>query len=112
MGRAYLHGLMAGGRAGVDRTIAILPDHIVRNMKLLEVASIEELNPAHVTQLEHFTPRAPSRVREAASAAKTQAKRRAATTRTHLPVVVRGGRSRVLHTRPAAAHPDAVECQL
>jgi len=58
IGRAYLYGLMAGGRAGVDRTIAILADQIVRTMKLLGVASIDELGPQHVTQLERLTPRA------------------------------------------------------
>jgi len=58
IGRAYLYGLMAGGRAGVDRTIAILSDQIIRTMKLLEVASIEELTPAHVTQLARLAPRA------------------------------------------------------
>ncbi len=58
IGRAYLYGLMAGGRAGVDRTIAILRDEIVRTMKLLGVASLEELNPGHVTQLQRLTPRA------------------------------------------------------
>jgi len=57
IGRAYLYGLMAGGRAGVDRTIAILGEQIVRTMKLLGVASLEELNPGHVTQLERLTPR-------------------------------------------------------
>ena len=57
IGRAYLYGLMAGGRAGVDRTIAILSDQIIRTMKLLEVASIEELTSAHVTQLERLAPR-------------------------------------------------------
>ncbi|SKA79700.1 L-lactate dehydrogenase (cytochrome) [Agreia bicolorata] len=60
IGRAYLYGLMAGGRAGVDRTIAILSEQIVRTMKLLEVASIEELTPAHVTQLQRLVPRAVS----------------------------------------------------
>lgn len=35
IGRAYLYGLMAGGREGVDRTIAILSDEIIRTMKLL-----------------------------------------------------------------------------
>jgi len=60
IGRAYLYGLMAGGRAGVDRTIAILSDQIVRTMKLLEVASIEELAPKHVTQLQRLAPRAVS----------------------------------------------------
>lgn len=60
IGRAYLYGLMAGGRAGVDRTIKILSDQIVRTMKLLEVANIEELTPKHVTQLERLVPRAVS----------------------------------------------------
>jgi len=58
IGRAYLYGLMAGGRAGVDRTIAILGEQIVRTMKLLGVASLDELEPGHVTQLERLTPRA------------------------------------------------------
>lgn len=58
IGRAYLYGLMAGGRAGVDRAIAILADQVVRTMKLLEVSSLEELTPAHVTQLERLVPRA------------------------------------------------------
>ena len=58
IGRAYLYGLMAGGRAGVDRTIQILSDQVVRTMKLLEVASIEELAPRHVTQLQRLVPRA------------------------------------------------------
>ncbi|MGN6444522.1 alpha-hydroxy acid oxidase [Amnibacterium sp.] len=57
IGRAYLYGLMAGGRAGVDRTIAILSDQSVRTMKLLGAHTIEELEPGHVTQLERLTPR-------------------------------------------------------
>ena len=57
IGRAYLYGLMAGGRAGVDRTIAILRDQIVRTMKLLGAASLDELGPRHVTQLERLVPR-------------------------------------------------------
>ena len=60
IGRAYLYGLMAGGRAGVDRTIEILSDQIVRTMKLLGAHSLEELTPAHVTQLERLAPRARS----------------------------------------------------
>ncbi|KIP51553.1 alpha-hydroxy acid oxidase [Leucobacter komagatae] len=59
VGRAYLYGLMAGGREGVDRMIAILSDQIVRTMKLLEVQTLEELTPAHVTQLQRLVPRAP-----------------------------------------------------
>ncbi|GGE57368.1 alpha-hydroxy acid oxidase [Nesterenkonia cremea] len=54
IGRAYLYGLMAGGRPGVDRTIEILQDQIVRTMKLLEVSEIAELEPRHVTQLERL----------------------------------------------------------
>ena len=57
VGRAYLYGLMAGGREGVDRMIAILSDQIVRTMKLLEVKTLEELTPAHVTQLQRLIPR-------------------------------------------------------
>ena len=57
VGRAYLYGLMAGGRDGVDRTIAILQGEIVRTMKLLGVRSMDELNSDHVTQLERLVPR-------------------------------------------------------
>ncbi|MGV0868141.1 alpha-hydroxy acid oxidase [Corynebacterium kalidii] len=54
IGRAYLYGLMAGGRDGVDRTIAILRSQIERTMKLLQVTSLDELGPEHVTQLTRF----------------------------------------------------------
>ncbi len=54
IGRAYLYGLMAGGREGVDRAIAILESQIVRTMKLLGVNSLEELQPEHVTQLQRL----------------------------------------------------------
>jgi len=57
IGRAYLYGLMAGGRAGVDRAIAILSDEIARTMKLLGAHSLAELTPGHVTQLERLIPR-------------------------------------------------------
>ncbi|RZT59573.1 L-lactate dehydrogenase (cytochrome) [Microcella alkaliphila] len=56
IGRAYLYGLMAGGRAGVDRAIEILRGEIVRTMKLLGVTSLEELTPDHVTQLQRLVP--------------------------------------------------------
>jgi len=56
IGRAYLYGLMAGGRQGVDRTIAILRTEIERTMRLLGVASLAELEPAHVTQLTRLVP--------------------------------------------------------
>ncbi len=58
IGRAYLYGLMAGGREGVDRAIAILQDQIERTMKLLQVTNVAELTPAHVTQLQRLVPRA------------------------------------------------------
>jgi L-lactate dehydrogenase (cytochrome) len=56
VGRAYLYGLMAGGRAGVDRAIEILRGEVVRTMKLLQVAGVSELNPGHVTQLRRLIP--------------------------------------------------------
>ena len=56
VGRAYLYGLMAGGRRGVDRTIEILSDEVRRTMKLLQVHNIAELEPTHVTQLRRLQP--------------------------------------------------------
>ncbi|MFT4219638.1 MAG: alpha-hydroxy acid oxidase [Microbacterium sp.] len=56
VGRAYLYGLMAGGRAGVDRAIAILRSEIERTMTLLGVSSLAELEPGHVTQLRRLVP--------------------------------------------------------
>jgi L-lactate dehydrogenase (cytochrome) len=57
IGRAYLYGLMAGGRDGVDRAIEILADQIARTMRLLGVKTLDELEPRHVTQLERLVPR-------------------------------------------------------
>lgn len=57
IGRAYLYGLMAGGREGVDRAIEILRGEITRTMKLLGVRSLDELEPHHVTQLQRLVPR-------------------------------------------------------
>ena len=48
IGRAYLYGLMAGGKEGVDRSLEILRTQMVRTMKLLGVCSLQELNPSHV----------------------------------------------------------------
>ena len=56
VGRAYLYGLMAGGRQGVDRTIEILSSEIRRTMKLLGVSTLDELEPGHVTQLARLVP--------------------------------------------------------
>ncbi|GAA4524432.1 alpha-hydroxy acid oxidase [Brachybacterium paraconglomeratum] len=55
IGRAYLYGLMAGGRQGVDRTIQILSEEVERTMKLLQVSTLQELTPEHVTQLSRYT---------------------------------------------------------
>ena len=56
IGRAYLYGLMAGGRRGVDRTIEILSEEVRRTMKLLQVQNVAELEPKHVTQLRRLQP--------------------------------------------------------
>ncbi len=48
IGRAYLYGLMAGGRDGVDRAIEILSTQILRTMKLLGAKTVSELRPSHV----------------------------------------------------------------
>ena len=55
IGRAYLYGLMAGGREGVDKTIDILGTQMTRTMKLLGARSLEELEPGHVKILERLT---------------------------------------------------------
>ncbi len=57
VGRAYLYGLMAGGRDGVDRAIEILRGQIERTMRLLGVTTLDELEPGHVTQLVRLDPR-------------------------------------------------------
>ncbi|HEU4546682.1 MAG TPA: alpha-hydroxy acid oxidase, partial [Microlunatus sp.] len=57
VGRAYLYGLMAGGREGVDRVIDILRSEIERTMRLLGAVSLDELEPGHVTQLARLEPR-------------------------------------------------------
>jgi L-lactate dehydrogenase (cytochrome)/glycolate oxidase len=56
VGRAYLYGLMAGGRRGVDRALDILRTEIERTMRLLGVASLDELEPRHVVHLRRLRP--------------------------------------------------------
>jgi L-lactate dehydrogenase (cytochrome) len=56
VGRAYLYGLMAGGRPGVDRAIDILRGQVERTMKLLGVRTLDELEPGHVTALRRLGP--------------------------------------------------------
>lgn len=48
IGRAYLYGLMAGGRAGVDRALQILEKDMERTMALLGVSRVADLTPEHV----------------------------------------------------------------
>jgi L-lactate dehydrogenase (cytochrome) len=74
VGRAYLYGLMAGGREGVDRAIEILSTQLARTMRLLGVASLDELNPSHVTQLTRLMP-IPRVAADAAAAAPTRTPR-------------------------------------
>ncbi|HEY5853756.1 MAG TPA: alpha-hydroxy acid oxidase [Aldersonia sp.] len=59
VGRAYLYGLMAGGRAGVQRAIAILRTDIVRTLQLLGVRSVAELTPDHARILGRTRPGPP-----------------------------------------------------
>ena len=56
VGRAYLYGLMAGGREGVDRAVAILRDQVERTLRLLGVTSLDELGPEHVRVLHRYRP--------------------------------------------------------
>ena len=56
VGRAYLYGLMAGGREGVDRAIEILTTEVARTMRLLGVSTLDELTPDHVIQLQRLRP--------------------------------------------------------
>ena len=48
IGRAYLYGLMAGGRDGVDRALQILEKDMQRTMALLGVTRLADLTPDHV----------------------------------------------------------------
>ena len=43
-GRLYLYALAAAGQSGVERAIALLKDEIERDMRLMGVASVGELN--------------------------------------------------------------------
>ena len=56
VGRAYLYGLMAGGREGVDRVIEILSGQVERTMRLLGVTSLDELTPEHVVMMRRLRP--------------------------------------------------------
>ncbi|GAA4675694.1 alpha-hydroxy acid oxidase [Pseudonocardia yuanmonensis] len=47
VGRAYLYGLMAGGRAGVTKAVDILTGEITRTMQLLGVTAVDDLRREH-----------------------------------------------------------------
>ncbi|WP_309238473.1 alpha-hydroxy acid oxidase [Actinoplanes aureus] len=55
IGRAYLYGLMAGGRDGVLRTAEILAEEYRRSMQLLGVRRSEDLTDRHVGFTPHGT---------------------------------------------------------
>lgn len=99
VGRAYLYGLMAGGRRGVDRAIAILRSEIERTMKLLEVATLDELGPQHVTQLARLQPVAKP-LTDAATAA---ASSKSTTVRSSRPTAVKAA------TKTASANASATK---
>lgn len=48
VGRAYLYGLMAGGRQGVDRALTILHTEYVRTLQLLGVTATSQLDRSRV----------------------------------------------------------------
>jgi L-lactate dehydrogenase (cytochrome) len=100
VGRAYLYGLMAGGRDGVDRTIDILATQLRRTMRLLGVSSLEELNPSHVTQLTRLMP-VPRAATEAADASPTRS--RGTTSRSGTAAPGATGGAATSSTAPASA---------
>ncbi|WP_104054996.1 MULTISPECIES: alpha-hydroxy acid oxidase [unclassified Arthrobacter] len=51
IGRAYLYGLMAGGRQGAERTLELLRTEMTTVMQLLGVTSLAELTPEHVRRV-------------------------------------------------------------
>ena len=55
IGRAYLYGLMAGGKPGVDRSLEILKTQMVRTMKLLGARTLLELEPDHVRFIARYS---------------------------------------------------------
>lgn len=55
IGRAYLYGLMAGGKPGVDKALEIMRMQIIRTMKLLGARTVSELNPDHVRFIARYS---------------------------------------------------------
>ena len=50
IGRSYLYGLGAGGEKGVDRALGLLRDEILRNMALMGVKSVDEIDKSCLRQ--------------------------------------------------------------
>ncbi|AEA27312.1 alpha-hydroxy-acid oxidizing protein [Pseudonocardia benzenivorans] len=48
VGRAYLYGLMAGGKRGVEKVVQILRGEIERTLALMGVTRVDDLRPEHV----------------------------------------------------------------
>ncbi len=59
IGRAYAYGLSAGGSAGVARAIEILRTDVVRTLKLLGCARIEDLDGSYIDPPSEWTARLP-----------------------------------------------------
>lgn len=68
VGRAYLYGLMAGGRPGVARALEILISQVHRTLRLLGVAALSELTPEHAPEARHPHTGRPSDAPEGAPA--------------------------------------------
>src|SRR5690606_41342958 len=97
----------AGGEAGGVRALQLLTGGIERVMRLIGVASLEELGPQHVTQLMRLTPRelgAPE-AGAATAPARTPARKPAARTRARSSQH-RRGRAR---PRPGPPAPSATQ---
>jgi L-lactate dehydrogenase (cytochrome) len=59
IGRAYAYGLGAGGYAGVERALQILRTDVIRTMKLLGAAAIQDLDGSFVDVPPDWTARLP-----------------------------------------------------
>jgi len=55
IGRAYLYGLMAGGKAGVERALQMLTKEFTDTMKLLGASDVSELDESLVSVRPKFS---------------------------------------------------------
>jgi L-lactate dehydrogenase (cytochrome) len=53
IGRPYIYGLAAGGQAGVERSLQIFQDELVRNMALLGTTSIKAIDDSYLFKRPH-----------------------------------------------------------